>query len=130
MNNTQKLLDLAKSASEKAYAPYSNFRVGACILSYSDSYYIGCNVENISYPVSTCAETGAISAMIAGGDKKIKEILIYANSKELISPCGACRQRIAEFADENTIIRLANNEGIKKTFTIAELLPHSFKDIK
>ena len=75
MNNTKELLDLAKSASMQAYAPYSNFHVGAAILSDSDKYYYGCNVENISYPVGTCAEAGAISAMIAGGDKKIKEIL-------------------------------------------------------
>ena len=68
--------------------------------------------------------------MIAGGDKNIKEILIYAPSKELISPCGACRQRIAEFANGDTLIHLANNDGIQQTFTIAELLPLSFKDIK
>jgi cytidine deaminase len=130
MNKTQKLLDLAKSASQQAYAPYSNFYVGACVLSDSGKYYCGCNVENISYPLGTCAEAGAISAMVAGGDKKIKEILIYASSKELISPCGACRQRIAEFADKNTLIHLADAEGIKQTVTIDDLLPHSFKDIK
>ena len=130
MNNTKELLDLAKSASMQAYAPYSNFHVGAAILSDSDKYYYGCNVENISYPVGTCAEAGAISAMIAGGDKKIKEILIYASSSNLITPCGACRQRIAEFADDNTLIHLADDEGIKQTFTITELLPNSFKDFK
>ena len=130
MNNAQKLLNLAKSASLKAYAPYSNFYVGAGILSDSGKFYSGCNVENVSYPVGTCAEAGAISAMIAGGDKNIKEILIYAPSKELISPCGACRQRIAEFANGDTLIHLANNDGIQQTFTIAELLPLSFKDIK
>ena len=130
MNNTKELLDLAKSASMQAYAPYSNFHVGAAILSDSDKYYYGCNVENISYPVGTCAEAGAISAMIAGGDKKIKEILIYASSSNLITPCGACRQRIAEFADDNTLIHVADDEGIKQTFTITELLPNSFKDFK
>ena len=130
MNNTKELLDLAKSAYMQAYAPYSNFHVGAAILSDSDKYYYGCNVENISYPVGTCAEAGAISAMIAGGDKKIKEILIYASSSNLITPCGACRQRIAEFADDNTLIHLADDEGIKQTFTITELLPNSFKDFK
>ena len=130
MNNTNKLLNLAKSASKNAYAPYSNFCVGASILSDSNNFYSGCNVENISYPVGTCAEAGAIAAMIVGGDKKIKEILIYASSKELITPCGACRQRIAEFSDSTTLIHLADDTGIKQTYTIAELLPLTFKDIK
>ena len=128
MNNTKDLLNLAQKAASNAYVPYSNFHVGAAILSDSDKLYSGCNVENVSYPVGTCAEAGAIAAMIAGGDKKIKEILIYASSKELITPCGACRQRIAEFADSSTLIYLANDEGIKQTYTIAELLPCSFKD--
>ena len=130
MNNTKKLLDLAKSASKNAYAPYSKFRVGACIISDSGQFYHGCNVENISFPVGTCAEAGAISAMVANGDKKIKEILIYASSAELITPCGACRQRIAEFADSQTLVHLADDSGIKQTYSIAELLPHSFKDFK
>ena len=130
MYNSQKLLDLAKSASLNAYAPYSNFRVGACILTDSQNIYCGCNVENASFPVGTCAETGAISAMIAGGDKLIKEILIYASSNELIYPCGACRQRIAEFSDSKTLIHLADNDGVKKNYTVNELLPHTFKDFK
>ena len=130
MKNTNELLNLAKSAAKNAYAPYSNFHVGAAILSDSNKFYSGCNVENISFPVGTCAEAGAIAAMFAGGDKKIKEILIYAASNTLITPCGACRQRIAEFSNPETLIHLANNEGIKKTLTIQELLPYTFKDIK
>lgn len=129
MNNTDKLLDLAKSASKNAHAPYSNFYVGAAILSDSDNFYYGCNVENIAFPVGTCAEAGAIASMVANGDKKIKEILIYADSKELITPCGACRQRIAEFGDSKTLVHLADNNGIKQTITIKELLPYTFKDI-
>ena len=130
MNQANELIKLAKSASLKAYAPYSKFCVGCSILSDSNKYYSGCNVENISFPTGTCAEAGAISAMINGGDKLIKEILIYAPSKELITPCGACRQRIAEFSDSKTLIHLADDTGIKKTCTIADLLPYSFKDIK
>ena len=130
MNNSQKLLDLAKSVSLNAYAPYSNFHVGACILADSQNIYCGCNVENVSFPVGNCAEAGAISAMIADGDKLIKEILIYASSKELIYPCGACRQRIAEFSDSDTLIHLADDEGIKKTYKVNDLLPHTFKDFK
>ena len=128
MNNHQRMFEMAKTAACNAYAPYSKFKVGACILSTTDNLYIGCNVENISYPVGTCAEAGAISAMIASGDNKIKEILIYASSDELITPCGACRQRIAEFGDASTLIHLANASGIQQTTTIGELLPKSFKD--
>ena len=102
MNNATKLFNLASSAAANAYAPYSQFKVGAAILSSSGNFYSGCNVENISYPLGTCAEAGAIAAMINGGDNKIAEILIYADSKALISPCGACRQRVAEFASADT----------------------------
>lgn len=129
MNNIDKLLNLAKSASKNAHAPYSNFHVGAAILSDSDNFYSGCNVENIAFPVGTCAEAGAIAAMVSNSDKKIKEILIYAASQELITPCGACRQRIAEFSNSQTLVHLADDEGVKKTLTIKELLPYTFKDI-
>ncbi len=128
MNNATKLFNLASSAAANAYAPYSQFKVGAAILSSSGNFYSGCNVENISYPLGTCAEAGAIAAMINGGDNKIAEILIYADSKALISPCGACRQRIAEFASVDIKIHLADKGGIKKTFTLEELLPYNFKE--
>ena len=128
MNNQLKLLELAKQAAERAYAPYSKFRVGAAVLSPTGHFYAGCNVENISYPVGTCAEAGAIAAMVCGGDTKINEILVYADSKELITPCGACRQRIKEFASPDCQIHLANTAGIKKTFTLDDLLPHSFSE--
>ena len=97
-----RLFEETLKARESSYSPYSNFAVGAAILADNNQFYSGCNVENIAYPNGTCAETGAIAAMINGEGKKIIEILIYANSKELISPCGACCQRIAEFADSDT----------------------------
>lgn len=128
MNNLQKLLSLAREAAARAYCPYSHFAVGAAIESTDGKFYSGCNVENISYPVGTCAEAGAIAAMICGGDTEISEILIYADSKELITPCGACRQRIKEFASPECQIHLANTAGIKKTFTLNDLLPHSFSE--
>lgn len=128
MNNTQKLFSLAAEAAKNAYCPYSEFAVGAAIFTDDGKYYAGCNVENISYPVGTCAEAGAIAAMIAGGSKKIAEILIFADSRKLISPCGACRQRIAEFSEPQTLVHLANCAGIQKSFTIAELLPSSFSE--
>ena len=129
MNTSEQLFAAALKAFKQAYTPYSGFPVGAAVLSTDNHIYSGCNVENISYPVGTCAEAGAIAAMLNGGDNKIAEILIYADSKALISPCGACRQRIAEFASADTKIHLADKSGIKKTFTLEELLPHNFKAI-
>ena len=126
MNNQQELFSKAKEARLNAYAPYSKFKVGAAILSTNGNYYAGCNVENISYPNGTCAETGAISTMIVNGDKKIKEILIVSDSKNLITPCGACLQRIFEFSTIRTIVHLATLKGIQKSFTIKELLPNAF----
>lgn len=124
----QKLFNLAKLAQQRAYAPYSDFKVGAAIYSNHQQFYSGCNVENISYPCGTCAEAGAISAMIAGGDEKISEILIIADGSSLITPCGACLQRIKEFADDNILIHLANSQSIAKTLTLKDLLPIAFDD--
>lgn len=124
MNNTQHLLKLALDARENAYAPYSKFKVGAAVLSSNGNFYTGCNVENIAFPESVCAETGAISQMVAGGDKLIKEILIIADAD--ISPCGGCLQRIKEFSDENTLVHMANLNGIHKTLRIKEMLPIAF----
>ncbi len=126
MNIKEKLFQTAKEASLNSFSPYSNFPVGAAILADDGNIYKGCNVENISYPVGICAESAAIAAMICDGGKKIIEMVIFAPSDKLISPCGACRQRIKEFADNQTIIHLADKNGIQKSFTIEELLPFSF----
>ncbi len=127
MNNTQKLFELAQASFQNAHCPYSNFAVGAAILGDNGKFYSGCNVENVSYPEGTCAESGAIAAMINDGGKKIAEILILGNGKELITPCGGCRQRICEFATPSTLIHLADMSGIVETLKIDDLLPHSFK---
>lgn len=121
-----KLFDLALSVRNKAYVPYSDFPVGAAIETLSGNFYAGCNVENVSYPVGTCAEAGAIAAMVAGGDGKVKRILIVAGGKELIAPCGACLQRIKEFSTDDTEILLATPEGIKKKLTLSQMLPFGF----
>ncbi len=132
MDKIKELHQAALEGFERAYAPYSNFHVGAAILSESGEIYSGCNVENVSYPCGSCAEQNAIGAMIAGGEKKIKAILILAEGKDLIKPCGACLQRIQEFSDENITIFLADKKGVKQTLSLAELLPHGFaeKDLK
>lgn len=128
MDNISRLLNEAQQASSRAYAPYSKFKVGCALQTPSGNVYSGCNVENVSYPVGMCAEAGAIAAMVNGGDNLIAQILIYADGKQLISPCGACRQRIVEFADKNTVIYLADKDGVKKTLSVDELLPYCFKE--
>jgi len=126
MDISNKLFSAAISARNNAYAPYSKFKVGAAIYADDMQIYKGCNVENISYPCGTCAEAGAISAMISHGAKKILEIMIIADSQTMILPCGACLQRIAEFADNETLIHLSNLKGLQKSFYLQELLPHCF----
>lgn len=120
------ILSVAQKCRLNAYAPYSKFKVGAAILSSNGKIYGGCNVENASFPCGTCAEAGAISAMIADGENKITEIMIIADTK-CILPCGNCLQKIAEFADKRTLIHSADLKGNIQTFTLEQLLPHNFK---
>lgn len=122
------LLKKAKDASKNAYAKYSNFKVGACVLFESNKIYTGCNVENASYGLSLCAERNAISTAIANGETtKIKAVAIYSPNSSLCSPCGACRQWIYELKSENeTYIILADNDEKPVVYTINELLPKGF----
>ena len=126
MNIKEELLRLATFAMNNAYAPYSKYFVGAAIYSVEGKFYYSCNVENVSFPCGTCAEAGAISSMISNGDKKISAILITSSGKELVYPCGACLQRIQEFATDDTLIYLANNNEIIKTYFLKDLLPQQF----
>ena len=128
MNTSEQLFEAALQAFHHAYAPYSGFAVGAAVLSTDNHIYSGCNVENISYPCGSCAEQSAISAMIASGRRQIKEILVLANGKDLITPCGACLQRIAEFSTTDTLVHLASPQAIHKTVSLAQLLPFGFTD--
>ena len=125
MDSISKLFDLAKQTRLNAYAPYSKFKVGAAILTSNGNFYTGCNVENASYPCGTCAEAGAIAAMIAGGDTKIAQILIMADT-ECILPCGNCLQKIAEFGHADTIIHSADTDKIVKTQKLCDILPQAF----
>ena len=123
------LLDAARTAREMAYCPYSNFRVGAALIDENGSVHVGCNVENAAYPQGSCAETGAIGAMIASGGQRIVTIAIAGGTGEQTgscTPCGGCRQRIAEFADENTRIIVKDDDGEWHAYKMAELLPSSF----
>jgi cytidine deaminase len=122
----QQLLAAAKAAQANAYAPYSRFKVGAALRAESGAIHSGCNVENAAYPQGTCAEAGAIAKMAAGGERRIAEILVIGDGEALCTPCGGCRQRIREFAAPATLIHIAGPDGVRRTFTLAELLPESF----
>jgi cytidine deaminase len=123
---SQQLLDAAKAVRARAYAPYSNFKVGAALETPEGQIFSGCNVENVAYPEGTCAEAGAIAAMIAGGASRIKRLTVIADSPAPVPPCGGCRQKIAEFSGADTVITLTNLQGDSVTYTMAELLPGAF----
>lgn len=120
------LLSAATKVRENAYVPYSRFKVGAAIRAASGVIYSGCNVENVAYPEGTCAEAGAIAAMVAAGDTVIAEVLVIADCPDPVPPCGGCRQKIAEFAAPNVLVTLCTTDGATKTMTVADLLPGSF----
>jgi cytidine deaminase len=120
------LLDAARAVRENAYVPYSHFKVGAAIRSRSGMIYAGCNVENVAYPEGTCAEAGAIAAMVAAGETELIEVCVIADSAKPISPCGGCRQKLAEFGRGDVPVRLATVDGPEITMTISELLPGAF----
>lgn len=124
--NFEKLFIEAKNVREKAYVPYSHFKVGAAFLTENDSIISGCNVENAAYPQSQCAEASAIGNLVSNGYLKIKEVVVIGSGDILCSPCGGCRQRLREFASLDTLIHMCNIEGHLKTSTLAELLPDSF----
>jgi homotetrameric cytidine deaminase len=120
------LLALAREAAGRAYAPYSNFPVGAAVRTADGRRFAGANVENAAYPQGQCAEASAIGAMVAGGGGRVVEVVVAAPSAEECAPCGGCRQRLREFADQDTPIHLADMERVRRTTSVAELLPLSF----
>jgi cytidine deaminase len=120
------LKEAAADVRMRAYAPYSRFKVGAAIRSTSGVVHVGCNVENVAYPEGTCAEAGAIAAMIAAGDSRIAEVFVIADCPAPVPPCGGCRQKIAEFAGPEVRVTLATTDGLEKVMTVAELLPGQF----
>ena len=120
------LFEKARTVRENAHAPYSKFKVGAALRTVSGEEFIGCNVENSAYPQGTCAEAGAIAAMIAAGEKEISEICTVADRPIPVSPCGGCRQKLAEFSTPSTKVYLANLKEILACHSLGELLPHSF----
>ncbi|MBN9668838.1 cytidine deaminase [Roseibium aggregatum] len=126
MSDLDELFEAAKAVRENAYAPYSNFLVGAALRTPDGTVYTGCNVENASYPVSVCAEGGAVSAMIAGGRRLIAEMVVIGDAA-LCSPCGMCRQRLKEFGTDHLVVHVADLNGVRRSFTMDELLPAAFE---
>jgi cytidine deaminase len=120
------LIDEARAVRGRAYAPYSGFKVGAAIRAASGRTYAGVNVENAAYPEGTCAEAGAIAAMIAGGDTEISEVAVIADCPEPVPPCGGCRQKLAEFARGDVAVTMATTGGATLTRRLDELLPGAF----
>lgn len=120
------LFNAARAVMANAHAPYSEFAVGAALRSASGAIYVGCNVENVSYSEGWCAETSAIAAMVAAGEAAITEIAVVAEQMPLITPCGGCRQRLAEFAGPDAKIHLCDASGIVETVMLGELLPRAF----
>lgn len=121
-----RLLEAARAVRARAHAPYSGFPVGAAIRTASGRIFAGCNVENASFPEGICAEAAAIGAMVSAGEHEIAEVLTIADGERLTTCCGGCRQRLREFARPDTPVHAAGPDGVRRTFTMGELLPESF----
>lgn len=122
------LLEQARAAREKAYAPYSKFAVGAALLTSTGRVFTGCNVENLSYGLTICAERNAVFAAVAAGERRFTKIAIVSDSKTPVSPCGACRQVLAEFGLELEVCS-ANLQGKRFGARLDELLPRASEGI-
>jgi cytidine deaminase len=121
----ERLVTAAEAAREHAHAPYSNFAVGAAVIGGSGAVFAGCNVENASYGLSVCAERNAVAAAVAAGEKTLKAMAVVTGTSPPTTPCGACRQVLAEFGD--FAILLANPEGERRITSVSGLLPEAFK---
>ena len=122
----RELFHAAVAAQAKSYSPYSKFKVGAAIRTASGTIYAGCNIENAAYPQGTCAEASAIAMMVSSGEREIAELLTVCDGDLLGTCCGGCRQKIREFAAVTVPIYACGPEGLRRTFTLDELLPCSF----
>lgn len=122
----KELIEISISAQEFAYAPYSQFKVGAALLCTDGSVYTGCNIENSTYGATNCAERTAVFKAVSEGKREFSAIAITSSGGELTFPCGICRQVLSEFSPEMRVI-LSDNDNNIKTFSLSELIPHSFK---
>jgi cytidine deaminase len=122
----EEMISLARTVMNRAYAPYSKFRVGAVLRGAGGKLYAGCNVENVAYPQGICAEVAAVAVMVASGERRIVEAVVMSEGDVLIAPCGGCRQHLREFAEETTPVHLCDPSGVRRTVTMGELLPLAF----
>jgi cytidine deaminase len=122
----QALLDAARAARLRAYAPYSRFQVGAAVLDEQGRIHAGCNVENAAYPQGVCAEAAALAAMVLAGGRHALGLLVAGEGFAPVTPCGGCRQKLREFAAAGTPVWVADMQGVQRRFTVDELLPHGF----
>ena len=121
------LIAAALAARAAAHAPYSRFAVGAALRTEDNQVHAGCNVENAAYPEGTCAEAGAIAAMVLAGGRRIAELVVAGGGSVPCTPCGGCRQKLREFGTPDTLVRIVDAQGATLLQTsLAELLPHSF----
>ena len=121
-----RLVETARAARARAYAPYSQFAVGAALLDDQGRIHAGCNVENAAYPQGVCAEAGALSAMVLAGSTKVRALAVVGDGAGLVTPCGGCRQKLREFAAADTPVLVGDREQLRAQFTLAQLLPESF----
>ena len=124
--SSDRTIAAAIAARQAAYAPYSGFHVGAAVRGQSGAIHAGCNVENAAYPEGICAEAAAISAMVMAGERRITEIAVAGGGEQLCTPCGGCRQKIREFAADATPVLVCGPDGLRRRFTLGDLLPSSF----
>jgi cytidine deaminase len=120
------LVDAAYAAMANAYCPYSGFPVGAAVRSEDGGLFAGCNVENAASPQGWCAEASAIAAMVAAGSRRIVEVAVVGTGELPCTPCGGCRQKLREFAGDDTPVHICGPEGVRRSFTLGELLPEAF----
>jgi cytidine deaminase len=126
MPDLDEMLRLAREARDRAYAPYSNYQVGAVLRAQSGRLYAGCNVENSAYPEGWCAEASAIAAMVMAGERSICEVLLLGAGPAPCTPCGGCRQKLAEFAVPTVVVHVFDLQGLRLSVTLDELMPHAF----
>jgi cytidine deaminase len=127
--DTNSLLKAALAARRNAYTPYSRFPVGAAILTRNGRVFSGANVDNAAFPETACAEANAIGAMVTAGEREVAAVLVVGGRDDapgLCTPCGGCRQRLAEFSNDATLVLLADSQAVRETVPLFSLLPKSF----
>ncbi len=120
------LIAAARAARERAHAPYSHFAVGAAVVDEHGRIHAGCNVENAAYPQGWCAETSALAAMVSAGGRRVLAVAVCGVAADPVTPCGGCRQRLREFAADDCPVWVVDEDSVRASFTLGQLLPHSF----